>query len=325
MKKSLLFLFILFFTFSIATAQTPAKYTQLVREAKVSMDKKEYKKSALLYSEAFKVNSGKAFYQDRYNAACSNAMAGYTDSAFFQLFKVAELYNFSDYDSLTRDSHFSSLRADKRWNEVLSKVKQNIGRTETKMNRHLVMLLDSVYRNDQLSRLKAVSIKNQYGTEAKETKEEWKAIQKKDSVNLMIVLDILDKYGWVGKNVVGAMGNSTLSLVMHRADSKIQVKYLPMMREAFKNNNVDVYDLAVMEDMVALKERKKQIYGSQLKQIDEKKYCVLPIEEPETVNERRTKIGLNTMNEFLKKWNMPWDMNNYKKDLLILEERKIQY
>lgn len=324
MKKLVLLSFTLLLFFN-ASAQTPTKYFLLTKEAKASLDKKEYKKSVLFYSEAFKANSGKAFYQDRYNAACSNAMAGYKDSAFYQLFKVAELYDFSDYDTLTKEPYLLSLHSDKRWNEVLARVKQNIGKAETKLNKALLVILDSVYREDQTSRLQAVSIKNEFGAESNEAKKILKTIKQKDSVNLSIVLDILEKYGWLGNAVVGAIGNSTFSLVLQRADIKIQEKYLPVMREAFKNNNVDVYDLAAMEDIVALKQRGKQVYGSQLKKADEKKYYILPIENPETLNERRVKLGLNTMTEYLGNWRMTWDINNYKKDLLVIEERKIHY
>ncbi|MGQ0828698.1 MAG: DUF6624 domain-containing protein [Bacteroidota bacterium] len=325
MKKLLLFSFVVFSAFFSAYAQTPTKYFLLTREAKLSLDKKDYKKSALLYGEAFKANAGKAFYQDRYNAACSNAMAGYKDSAFYQLFKIAELYDYSDYDTLTKAPHFISLHGDKRWNEVLNKVKQNIGKTETKLNKALVVLLDSVYREDQTSRLQEVSIKNEFGTGSHQAKEILKTIKQKDSINLFIVLNVIEKYGWLGRDIVGGIGNSALSLVLQRTELKIQEKYLPVMREAFKKDDVDVYDLAAMEDIVALKQGKKQIYGSQLKKADEKKYYILPIEEPEAVNERRAKIGLNTMNDYLQNWRMAWDINGYKKDLLVIEEKKIHY
>jgi len=325
MKKLLLLSFIFFLIFLDTSAQTPAKYYLLTGEAKASLDKKDYKKATLLYGEAFKINSGKAFYPDRYNAACSNAMAGYKDSAFYQLFKIAELYNYSDYDTLVKEPNLLSLHEDKRWNQVLARVKQNIGKAETKLNKSLLVLLDSVYREDQTSRLNAVSIKNEFGTESDQAKEIWKTIRQKDSINIYIVTNIIDKYGWLGRDVVGGIGNSALSLVIQRADIKIQEKYLPVMREAFKDNKMDVYDFATIEDIIALKQGKKQIYGSQLKKVDEKKYYILPIDKPEKINERRAQIGLNTINEYLANWCMTWNINNYRADLLIMEEKKIHY
>ncbi|MBA3705373.1 MAG: hypothetical protein H0W84_05590 [Bacteroidetes bacterium] len=325
MRKILSPTFILLFIVLRLSSQTPTKYFQFTNEARESFKNEEYKNAALLYSQAFQVNSGKAFCHDRCNAARANAKAGYIDSAFYQLFKVTELYDFSDYETLTNDPYLISLHSDKRWNEVLDKVKKNIGKAEGKLNKALVIVLDSIYCRDQTCRLNSVSINNQFGTGSPEAKEISKVIKRIDSINLTVVLGIIDNYGWLGKNIVGAIGNSTLSLVIQRADIKVQEKYLPVLREAFKKNNADPYDLAILEDIVALKRNGKQIYGSQLKQGVEKKYFILPIENPENVNERRNKLGLNTMDEYLENWKMTWDITKYRTDLIIVEEKKIQY
>jgi hypothetical protein len=325
MKKLLLIILIIPLIATTLSAQTSAKYLQLTKEGSTSLEKKEYEKSVILYREAFKQNSWKAFYQDRYNSACANAEAGHKDSAFFQLFKIAELYSYSDYNTLISEAHFLNLHSDKRWDEILTKVKQNIGKSESKLNKSLVILLDSVYKTDQSTRLNAVAVNNEFGQESKEAKEMWKKIKQKDSVNLFLVSNIIEKYGWPGKSVVGAIGNSAMFLVIQHADIKVQEKYLPVIREAVKNGNASAYDLAELEDIVALKQKRKQIYGSQLKAVDAKKYCVLPVENPETIDERRKKAGLNTMNEYLENWGMVWNITNYNKDLLVLEERKIQY
>lgn len=324
MKKFyfLIFTFILFLQISIA--QPPARYFESINNAKNSFDKKEYKKSGQLYAAAFKQNGGKAYLEDRYNAARSWALAGNKDSAFVQLFKVVTLYDYINYAEISVEKAFNTLHTDKRWTEVDEKVKLNISKSDGNLNKGLVLLLDSVYRDYHSNRLKEVSIKNEFGNESNELKAIKKIIRKGDSVNLFIVTNVIDTYGWLGRGSVGFIGNYSLALLIQQADLSVQEKYLEKMRAAFENKNVEAQDLALVEDKVALRKGKKQLYGSVVVTIGNKNY-VAPIEDVENLNKRRTALGLKSMNEYLQNWGMKWDVNKYKKDLLLLEKEKIEY
>lgn len=323
--KKIFFLTTAFFSFAVlALAQTSVKYFEFVDQANKSFEKKEYKKSAAYYANAFKLNSGKAYCDDRYNAARSWTLAGNKDSAFIQLFKVATLYDYTNYRQISADESFSALHNDKRWIQVTDIVKQNIGKSDSKLNSGLVILLDSVYRDHHSYRLTEVRMKNEYGPQSNEMKEIRKTIRQKDSINLGIVISIIEKYGWLGKNVVGSIGNYTLALIIEHADLQTQEKYLPLVREAFKNKNVEAYDLALLEDKVALRQGKQQQYGSVVVTLGNKIY-VAPIEDAENLDKRRIQLGLRSMNEYLKNWGIKWDINKYKKDLLLLEKEKVEY
>jgi len=101
----------------------------------------------------------------------------------------------------------------------------------------------------------------------------------------------LDERGWLGLKVIGNQGNSTLFLVIQHSDLETQLKYLPMMREAVKLGNTRASSLALLEDRVALRQGKRQIYGSQIGRDQETgEYYVSPLIEPEKVNERRHHI-----------------------------------
>ena len=152
--------------------------------------------------------------------------------------------------------------------------------------------------------------------------EHWQLINKKDSLNLIEVKAILDKYGWVGPDVVGGQGSVTLFLVIQHADQATQEKYLPMMREAVKNGKAQSGSLALLEDRVALRQGKRQIYGSQIGRDPETQvYYVSPLEDPENVDKRRADVGLPPLAEYVKNWQMKWDPEQYKKDLLKLEAK----
>ncbi|MNY29516.1 hypothetical protein D3C86_1635620 [compost metagenome] len=143
----------------------------------------------------------------------------------------------------------------------------------------------------------------------------------KDSLNLFKVTKILDTKGWVGKDVVGEEANKTLFLVIQHADLQTQQKYLPMMQEAVNKGNANGANLALLEDRVALRQGKKQIYGSQIGRDKEtNKYYVSILEDPDNVDKRRAEIGLQPMADYVSKWQIKWDVEQYKKDLPEIEK-----
>ncbi len=79
-------------------------------------------------------------------------------------------------------------------------------------------------------------------------KELWKTILYKDSKNLLIVKEIIDTKGWLGPDVIGEKGNTTLFLVIQHADPATQEKYLPVLRKAVQEGNAAPQDLALLED-----------------------------------------------------------------------------
>jgi hypothetical protein len=128
-----------------------------------------------------------------------------------------------------------------------------------------------------------------------------------DSLNLPKVMDILDKHGWVGPAVVGQQGNITLFLVIQHADLKTQLKYLPMLREAVRKGDAQPSHLAMLEDRVALRQGKKQIYGSQVARDNTTgKYYVENLADPKNVDKRRAAVGLPPLAEYLKHWGIEW-------------------
>ena len=128
----------------------------------------------------------------------------------------------------------------------------------------------------------------------------------------------------MGRGSVGFIGNYSLALIIQQAELNVQEKYLVKMRTAFENKNVESQDLALVEDKVALRKGQKQLYGSVVVTVGNKNY-VAPIEDVENLNKRRTALGLKPMNEYLKNWGINWDINKYKKDLLLLEKEKVVY
>jgi hypothetical protein len=155
-------------------------------------------------------------------------------------------------------------------------------------------------------------------------KELWADINLKDSLNLIKVERVIGKYGWPGPEIAGRQGSQTVFLVVQHADIKTQEKYLPLMREAVKNKKAQPSSLALLEDRVALRQGKKQIYGSQIGGDGKGKMWVSPLEDPDNVDKRRASVGLGPLANYVRNWSLEWDVDKYKKELPEIERKEKQ-
>ena len=189
-----------------------------------------------------------------------------------------------------------------------------------RINDSLVEVLATVAVSDQVYRNQYQDTIGRYGADSKEVKALFERMRVQDSINQVKVCAILDRYGWVGPDIVGEEGKSTFFFVVQHAELPIQLKYLPMMRAAVKDGRANARHLALLEDRVNLRQGRKQVYGSQVgweKKTNE--YYVLPLDDPDNVDQRRAAVGLPPLVEYLQNWKMKWDVELYKKDLPRIE------
>lgn len=319
MKQTTLII-ILFITFSMARGQNSFTklYSEKIKIADSLFYRKDFTKSANQYSEALKLNKQQSKITDTYKAAAAWALSGVADSAFVYLELLAPDY--FNYEKIFADSSFISLKADSRWEKVLVKIKDN--RTTGIPHTQLVMMLDSIYKEDQSLRNELQPIGKKYGWDSKEVKDFWEKISEIDKKNLAKIIPVIEKYGWLAANEVGDRGNLTLFLVIQHADQATQEKYLPLLRAAVKDKKAEGGQLALLEDRVALLQGKRQIYGSQIGyHPDTKAHILLPLEDPDRVDKRRAAVGLNPIAEYLERYDIIWNPEQYKKDLPELEKK----
>ncbi len=313
MKKFLLLTATCLLLFTAAISQDHEKYAELTEKAWSLYESKNYRASAETYAQAFVALGGSGAVTDRYNAACSWALANEPDSAFVQLFKIAEKGNYANYNHITNDTDLKPLHQEIRWVEVIALVKANKEKAEANLDKPLVAKLDSIYHLDQDYRIEIDEISAKHGQDSEEMRTHWKKIHEVDSINLVAIKHILDQRGWLGADVIGSQGAQTLFLVIQHADLLTQLKYLPMLRKAVALGKAQASSLALLEDRVALRQGNRQIYGSQI-HTDKKtgEPCVAPMIEPDYVNERRAKVGLEPIEEYIKYWNLTWDVSAHK-------------
>ncbi|SCX85994.1 hypothetical protein SAMN02927916_0568 [Flavobacterium anhuiense] len=293
-------------------------YKEWVHKADSCYTAKNYELSVSYYDKAFKIEQKS--WSDLYNASCSASMAGQHKKAF----KWLNLSIDNGYENMAHikiDEDLKHLHSEKQWNKTIEKLQKKLDVIGANYDKALEKQLAEIYTEDQEIRGEFMNVYRATKPDKKKIDSIGKIMERKDSINLIKVMKILDERGWLGKNVVGTQGNQTLFLVIQHADLQYQQKYLPMMREAVKNGNANPGNLAYLEDRVALREGKKQIYGSQsLKNKKTGKICIAPMIDPDNVDKRRAEVGLGTMAEYATKLNIEWNLEEYKKELAETEK-----
>jgi hypothetical protein len=293
MPKILLTCWILCCGVLVGFAQPFSKYNQLINTADSLYKAKQFKASAIKYNIAFATKPRNVKYHHPYNAACSWALAGNADSAFYYLDISAKKYGYSNLNHIRADSDLRALYADGRWVAVIDLVTKNNAKAYARLNKPLIALLDSIYETDQGTRLQIDSVERTYGMQSQERRDLFARMAKSDSSNLIIVLKVLRRYGWLGTDVIGEKGNKTIWLVVQHADLKTQKKYLPELKKSVEKGLSVPYYLALTEDRIAMREGKKQIYGSQYTtDMITGKNSLYPIADEAHVDERRKAMGM---------------------------------
>ncbi|MDR3402020.1 MAG: hypothetical protein P4L99_05930 [Chthoniobacter sp.] len=126
------------------------------------------------------------------------------------------------------------------------------------------------------------------------------AIKKSDQENTERLGEIIEKYGWPTKTLVGRDGSHAAWLLVQHADdnTKFQRKCLDLMTK-LPHGEVSQSDVAYLTDRVLLAEGKKQIYGTQFT-FSDAKWVPQTLEDEANVDKRRAEVGLPPLAEYVK-------------------------
>jgi len=162
--------------------------------------------------------------------------------------------------------------------------------------------LETMRLKDQTLRLILPMVEEKFGKSTDETRYFWTLIHEQDSINQSAICNIIDQEGWVGINRVGYFANQSIWLIIQHAPIQIQEKYMPKLEESVAKGESEGWYLAFLEDRILMRNGKMQKYGSQAKHDQETgKYHIFPIIDPDKVNDRRQRIGLEPIEEYAKK------------------------
>jgi hypothetical protein len=301
---------ILFFLFIVSTQLVfgqSEEYSSLVKKADSLYDIKDFKNSALAYSAAFKSNDWKGYSDDRYNAACSWALAGNSDSAFFNLQRIADKANYSDYEHISTDEDLNSLHADERWKPLLSKIKVNKEKSEAGLDKTLLHRLDSMAKEDQKWRNYMHKFWDGELTGDSLTKETiTNNCMLTDSLNYFHLKEIFGKYGFPNYDLVGEKGSSDFWLLVQHQDKhpSFQDSVLVKMKIEVDSNKASASNYAYLVDRVKVNTGQPQVYGTQMQMnSDGTSFEPRNVIEPEKLNERRKSVGLDSIESYIQMMN----------------------
>lgn len=112
-----------------------------------------------------------------------------------------------------------------------------------------------------------------------------------DSLNMSQVKLIVDEFGYPGRSLVG---DSTYKAAWYIIQHSNEIEaYLPVVKAAADNGELDMTQYAMMYDRWLMGLRKEQVYGTQGAQYIQG-YVIWPIENPIEVNARRLEVGFKT-------------------------------
>ena len=299
MKKTTAFLFLLF-----SLKGFSQNYDEDVTIADSFFYKKNYEKAADAYAKAFWKIGGKARPDDRYNAAVAFGQIKNADTVIYYIDRLANRVKFYEIEKIEKEEAFNFLAKNENWLAVCEKIRKN----GEKMNFPLMRELEKILVDDQSVR----------GNKSKDDETYARRQQEMDAQNLVKVEAILQKYGWLGQDIIGSNGNEALFLVIQHSTPAVMEKYLPIMKAAVLEKKAEATQLALLQDRVNMNQGKKQIYGSQLRSNSQnadgsENWFIYPIEDAQNVDKRRAEIGLRPIAEYMKSFGITWDLEAYIK------------
>lgn len=243
-----------------------------------------------------------------YSLASAFALDKQIDSAFHYLFISTE--KDSTTDCLT-DADFYFLMQDKRWTKVedrqMKKIKFQYKYPEVSKELWRMIIKDQAfYRHVFLT-------EDLIGTGSPIAKGLWELKHILNIKNQNRLEEIIAKYGWPKISEFGRRAAGSAFLIVQHADPALRQKYLPMITEAANNGEAKWSSLALLIDRSNLDEGKLQIYGSQISKKDDGTLDTDDLFEPEYVNQRRKKVGLMPIEQYVSFWGLEWTIEQKEK------------
>lgn len=170
------------------------------------------------------------------------------------------------------------------------------------VNEGLVSQLDSLKNIDQKWRQSIRKINNG-DIDSLDKKEAIKMVRITDSLNYLEVKRIFDFYGFPGYNLVGENGSYNFWLLVQHQDKHPEFPKLVLdkMKIETEKNNASRANFAYLTDRVAINMGELQVYGTQMRlNQDSTSYEPMPVLNPEDLNERRSKVGLSPIENYIK-------------------------
>jgi hypothetical protein len=133
---------------------------------------------------------------------------------------------------------------------------------------------------------------------------EWIAIADEmnaiDRENMRRLVEIVTEFGWPGRTLVGREASQAAEGMLQHAELEQLRQLVPFLRDAVARRDAASAQLAMAEDQIRVEEGRSQIYGTEVTQGPDGVPKLYPLEDPESVDERRRAVGLPPLDEYLR-------------------------
>jgi hypothetical protein len=149
----------------------------------------------------------------------------------------------------------------------------------------------------------------------------YKTEQKRlDSINLRIVDSFFTRYQrWPYEKWAGFLAQRATASVIQHAPLAKQEYYYPLMKKAYQAGEVVGWRFARLQDRINALNKRLQLYGTQFNYINNKQ-VLYPVADLDSLNARRQRMGLMSMEQHCKLFNLSWDFEAYKQQLPELQK-----
>lgn len=248
------------------------------------------------------------YFADMYNLACAFSRTGQQDSAL----KYLERFTIESRDSVGEalsDPDFINIRDAAGWSKLEDQIiKCYCGKSKTTIKdigyaKKLWQMgaIDQAYYED-------IDIaERKTGKTSSVVMALWDLKRKQNEENQQQLESLIKEKGWPKISEVGPNLGTTAFLVIQHANLDKQQKYLPVIESFCKNGEARWQDYALMYDRIQVSIGKTQRYGSQVHYNNQtERYELLPLENPDKVDEWRKAIGLQPLSTYLANWSIVW-------------------
>lgn len=301
LKKRIVFIVLSAFLFSsYLSAQEDSLIVVFNTSSVDSLKKDGDLQGALLMAKSF-FESDPYDYDNIYVMACLFAVMSEKDSSFYYLTVLSK--SDSSFNPLG-DPDFIKLYEDTRWNHIETFVANRLNRSLKLNNINYAKALwrllakDQVYYSEIRIADKLLGVGNSISVALFDYKREL------DNKNLKTLEVLIEKYGWPRLKDVGESASSAAFLIVQHSSLSTQKRHLQILSKLCDEKEIDCSNYAMLIDRVLINEGKKQVYGTQLRwDIYQNKFIPLDIENESEVDDRRQKLGLDKLSEYLKEFN----------------------
>lgn len=256
-----------------------------------------------------------------YNRACYLSLLADTTKAFEALYQAFHLG--AESKNILTDTDFENLHTTTQWTQLKDTLEaQFLAQNPAIKNPELAVKLWYLGIEDQRFRSLGKNFKKPWPAN---NTPEGIALNEKQRVswqtNRDFVIKYLKKNPWPGYDQVGEEGSSAAFYIAQHSDLRDLKRALRKLEKAVFSGQASKRHYAMMYDRIQIFPRvlpfkRKQLYGTQIKgkgKMENGRYVnegyeLYPLEKPETVNKRRVEMGMEPLEEYVKKWKLTFDV-----------------